>query len=168
MLYAGLIPLLVLVLWAAAFQPGVHKAHVTVLGLLISLILASFLTDVVKDAVGRPRPDLIARCKPAKGTPEHRLVTVDVCTETDHHKLHDGWRSFPSGHSAFAFSGLGFMALYVRCLVVLHEDTNLRQLLCRPDARLASANGLGSSAAGSGTFDRCCAYRHLSLRRLST
>lgn len=90
-----------------------HKAHVTVLGLLISLILTSFIADVVKNAVGRPRPDLLARCKPAKGTPAHHLVTIDVCTETDHHILHDGWRSFPSGHSGFAFSGLGYLSLYV-------------------------------------------------------
>ena len=113
MLYAGVVPLLVLLLWAAAFQPGVHKAHVTILGLFISLSLSSFLADVVKNAVGRPRPDLIARCKPAKGTPEHELVTIDVCTQQDQHKLHDGWRSFPSGHSSFAFGGLGFLALYV-------------------------------------------------------
>jgi len=26
--------------------------------------------------------------------------------------LHDGWRSFPSGHSSFAFSGLGYLAMF--------------------------------------------------------
>lgn len=84
----------------------------SILGLFISLVLASFFTDVIKNAVGRPRPDLIARCKPRKGTPKHELVTIDVCTEENHHKLHDGWRSFPSGHSSFAFGGLGYLALY--------------------------------------------------------
>ena len=110
-LYAGGIPLALMTLWAIVLQPGIHKAHVTILGLFISLILTSFLTDVVKNAVGRPRPDLIARCKPEKGTPEHALVTFMVCTEENHHVLHDGWRSFPSGHSSFAFSGLGYFAL---------------------------------------------------------
>lgn len=110
-IYAGAIPLLTLILWVVVFGPGGHPAHVTILGLVISLILSSFLTDVVKNTVGRPRPDLIARCKPAKNTPEHALVTIDICTETDHHVLHDGWRSFPSGHSSFAFSGLGYLAL---------------------------------------------------------
>ena len=109
--YAGGIPLLFFILWAAVQRPGVHKIHVTILGLFISLILTSFLTDVVKNSVGRPRPDLLARCKPKEGTAEHSLVTFDVCTETDHHILHDGWRSFPSGHSSFAFSGLGYLAL---------------------------------------------------------
>ena len=54
--------------------------HVTIPGLLISIILATFIIDVVKNSVGRPRPDM--RCKPKKGTPEHELVTIAVCTET--------------------------------------------------------------------------------------
>ncbi len=85
----------------------------TILGLAIALILASTLTDLVKNTVGRPRPDLLSRCKPAPDTPEHTLVTFDICTETDHHKLHDGWRSFPSGHSSFSFAGLGYLSLFL-------------------------------------------------------
>lgn len=90
-----------------------HKHHVTVLGFVIALVLTSFLTDLVKNTVGRPRPDLLARCKPAAGTPRDTLVTIDVCTETAHHKLHDGWRSFPSGHSSFSFAGLGYLSLFL-------------------------------------------------------
>ena len=111
LIYAGLVPGVIILAWAAVLRLGVHQTHVTILGLFISHALASFLTDVVKNAVGRPRPDLIARCKPAKGTLGHTLITIDVCTETDHHILHDGWRSFPSGHSSFAFAGLGYLAL---------------------------------------------------------
>lgn len=86
-MYAVALPLGLILLWAAILQPGFHKAHVTVLGLAISVMLATFLTDVVKNSVGRPRPDLIARCKPKKGTPVHELVTIEVCTQTDHHVL---------------------------------------------------------------------------------
>ena len=167
-LYAGFIPLLVLVLWSAAFQPGVHKAHVTILGLLVSLLLASVLTDIVKNAVGRPRPDLLARCKPAKGTPAHELVTIDVCTEKDHHTLHDGWRSFPSGHSAFAFGGLGFLALYVFASRSPKKGTNLRQVLCWPDARIPAANRSSSGPPSIGPFDGCRSHSDLPLRRLSS
>lgn len=27
--------------------------------------------------------------------------------------LHDGWRSFPSGHSSFSFAGLGYLSLFL-------------------------------------------------------
>jgi diacylglycerol diphosphate phosphatase/phosphatidate phosphatase len=128
--YAGVVPFICLVIWLAVARASVHKFHVTILGLLIrfvlslvegvpcssltlaSIFLTTFITDVVKNAVGRPRPDLISRCKPESGTPKDMLVTIAICTETDHHILHDGWRSFPSGHSSFAFSGLGFLALF--------------------------------------------------------
>ncbi|KAL8719805.1 MAG: hypothetical protein Q9225_003240 [Loekoesia sp. 1 TL-2023] len=116
-LYSGIIPLLIILISTTLIHPShsanrFHKLHVTVLGLLISLLLTSFLTDIFKNAIGRPRPDLLARCKPVKGTQSHKLVTIEVCTEKDYHTLHDGWRSFPSGHSSFAFSGLGYLSLF--------------------------------------------------------
>ncbi|EFW21633.1 hypothetical protein D8B26_001795 [Coccidioides posadasii str. Silveira] len=111
-IYAGILPLMIIGIWAAVTRSGSHFTHVTILGFLATLILTSFLTDVVKNAVGRPRPDLISRCKPEKGTPAHTLVSFNVCLETDHHILHEGWRSFPSGHSSFAFGGLGYLSLF--------------------------------------------------------
>lgn len=85
----------------------------SLLSLTLTILLTTFLTDLIKNTYGRPRPDLIARCKPAPGTPVDQLVDFTVCTETRHHVLHDGWRSFPSGHSSFAFAGLGFLSLWV-------------------------------------------------------
>jgi len=150
--YAGGIPLLILVLWALIIRPGGHKIHVTILGLFISLILTSFLTDVVKNSVGRPRPDLIARCKPAKGTSEHSLVTIEVCTETNQHVLQDGWRSFPSGHSSFAFSGLGYLALVLAGQMhVFRPRTDLARVL------LALAPLIGAALIA---ISRCEDYRH--------
>lgn len=110
-IYAAVVPLATLVAWAALLQPGAHKAHVTILGLFISLILTAFITDIIKNAVGRPRPDLLSRCKPREGTPAHELVTFAICSTPSSHTLHDGWRSFPSGHSSFSFAGLGYVAL---------------------------------------------------------
>ncbi|KAK3175289.1 hypothetical protein OEA41_002536 [Lepraria neglecta] len=128
--YAVVLPLCVFILWALIFQPGVHKTNVTILGLAISVMLATCLTDIVKNSVGRPRPDLIARCKPKQGTPEHSLVTIDVCTETAHHVLHDGWRSFPSGHSSLCFSGLGYLALFLAGQMhVFRPRTDLARVL---------------------------------------
>ncbi|KAF2398920.1 PAP2-domain-containing protein [Trichodelitschia bisporula] len=150
--YALGLPLAVIALWGLLARPDLHKIRVAVLGLLISLVLAGFVTDIIKNAVGRPRPDLIARCKPAKGTPAHSLVTVDVCTETNHHTLHDGWRSFPSGHSSFAFAGLGFLSLLL---------TGQFRVL-RPRAELAPALLSFAPLLGAAliAISRCEDYRH--------
>jgi diacylglycerol diphosphate phosphatase/phosphatidate phosphatase len=151
-IYAGAVPLATLILWAILVRPGTHKAHVTLLGWLISMLLTLFITDVIKNAVGRPRPDLIARCKPAPGTPAHQLVTFEVCTETNHHILHDGWRSFPSGHSSFSFSGLGYIALWIagQCHVYRPRADLARVLL-------ALAPLLGAALIA---ISRCEDYRH--------
>lgn len=110
-IYAGVIPFLIIMAWSAMLRPGVQRTQVTVLGLLVALMLTSFLTDVVKNAVGRPRPDLLSRCKPSRGTKDNVLVAWTVCTESNQHILQEGWRSFPSGHSSFAFAGLGYLSL---------------------------------------------------------
>lgn len=129
-IYAGGVPLVMLLLWTLVLRQDTHKAHVTILGLAGSLLLTSFITDVVKDAVGRPRPDLIARCSPAANTPIDELVDISVCTETAHHLLHDGWRSFPSGHSSFSFAGLGWLTLFfVSQTRLLHPGSHLLTVL---------------------------------------
>ncbi|KAF9522212.1 phosphatidic acid phosphatase type 2/haloperoxidase [Crepidotus variabilis] len=84
-----------------------------------SLILAAALTgsftQVVKITVGRPRPDLIDRCRPPAGTanPDFGLTSWTVCTQTDNGILRDGFRSFFSGHSSISFAGLGFLSFYL-------------------------------------------------------
>jgi diacylglycerol diphosphate phosphatase / phosphatidate phosphatase len=150
--YALFIPLGFLLVYNFVAKASFHKHHSTILGLAISLILASFLTDIVKNTVGRPRPDLLARCKPAAGTEPNVLVTIDVCTETGHHLLHDGWRSFPSGHSSFSFSGLGYVAFFLagQLQVFRHKKDLGRSLVCL--APLVGATMIAIS--------RCQDYRH--------
>lgn len=89
-------------------------AHLSALGLVLSLALAGSLTEVVKITVGRPRPDVISRCNPDSGTvdPTFGLSTVAICHQSDRHILNDGFRSFPSGHSSLSFAGLTFLSLY--------------------------------------------------------
>ncbi|KAI1074244.1 acid phosphatase/Vanadium-dependent haloperoxidase [Whalleya microplaca] len=150
--YALFIPLAVLLLYNGLTRASFHKHHNTILGLAVALILSSFLTDIVKNTVGRPRPDLIARCKPVTSTKPNVLLTIDVCTETDHHTLHDGWRSFPSGHSSFSFSGLGYLALFLAGQLRIFRDRKDlgRSLIC-----LAPLVGAAMIA-----ISRCQDYRH--------
>ena len=45
--------------------------------------------------VGRPRPDLIDRCRPPIGSTDHAifgLSTVDICTNTNKVQLDDGFK----------------------------------------------------------------------------
>jgi diacylglycerol diphosphate phosphatase/phosphatidate phosphatase len=152
LLYGLGIPLLAVTAWAVIFQPGTHKARVTYLGLVTAVFLTTLVTDIIKNAVGRPRPDLLARCKPAIGTPVDVLVDVDVCTETNRHLLQDGWRSFPSGHSSFSFSGLGFMGFFIAGQFhVLRPTTSLPAVM---------AAGLPFLGALLIAISRCEDYRH--------
>lgn len=139
LVYAAAIPLGTIALWAAVLRPGSHKVHVTFLGLLLSVFMTSFVTDIIKNAVGRPRPDLLSRCKPRDDVPKDQLVGIDVCTETSHHLLHDGWRSFPSGHSSTAFSGLGYLALLLASQVRALKPSTPLPLSLLPLAPLTGA-----------------------------
>ncbi|KAI4097860.1 MAG: hypothetical protein LQ344_000132 [Seirophora lacunosa] len=164
-LYSAVLPFIILILSTTLLFPSqspnrLHKTHVTLLGLLISLLLTSFLTDTFKNAIGRPRPDLLARCKPAKGTPATKLVTIDVCTEKDHHTLQDGWRSFPSGHSSFAFSGLGYLSLCVSPLPPFFLTGQLHTLRPRADFLRSLAALAPLVCAALIAVSRCEDYRH--------
>lgn len=64
--------------------------------------------------VGRPRPDLFSRCQlppDLTSNPVHGLTSWTVCTRTD--MLQEGFRSFPSGHSSFAWTGMWYLELYL-------------------------------------------------------
>ena len=83
-----------------------------ILGLLLSLSSAFKLTEALKKATGKPRPDLIDRCQPLSGShdpPVFGLSNITICTQTDSSILQDGFQSFPSGHSS---SKLHTAALY--------------------------------------------------------
>ncbi|CAK7564331.1 MAG: hypothetical protein SEPTF4163_002220 [Sporothrix epigloea] len=170
--YSLLVPLSLILLFNTAFGSHVHKHHVSILGIAIALVLASTVTDIIKNMVGRPRPDLLARCRPALGTPSNTLVSIGVCTETDHHRLHDGWRSFPSGHSSFAFAGLGYTSLFLAGqlkIFVLHNSGSSPSLIGDRDKTIVHVRGdLGKIliclmpllGAAMIAISRCQDYRH--------
>ncbi|KZT41473.1 acid phosphatase/Vanadium-dependent haloperoxidase [Sistotremastrum suecicum HHB10207 ss-3] len=90
--------------------------HNSSLGVIYSCALAGTTTNIVKVTVGRPRPDLIDRCRPPAGSenaPQFGLVNASICTQTNQAIMSDGWKSFFSGHSSLAFAGLGFFSLYL-------------------------------------------------------
>ncbi|ONI17257.1 hypothetical protein PRUPE_3G148800 [Prunus persica] len=89
----------------------VYDLHHAILGLLFSVLITGVITDAIKDAVGRPRPDFFWRCFPDGKDVYDQLGNV-VC----HGKksvIKEGHKSFPSGHTSWSFAGLGFLSLYL-------------------------------------------------------
>lgn len=81
-----------------------------ILGLLLGVGLSFVITAALKNAIGKPRPDIIERCnippQIAAGFLEianFTLATHSLCDQPDNAKLKDGFRSFPSGHSSSKF-----------------------------------------------------------------
>lgn len=128
--------------------------HNSTLGLLLSVALAGAITQFAKITVGRPRPDLIARCIPKPGSvdPPYGLSTAAICTQTDRFMMTDGWRSFPSGHSSMSFAGLGFLAFYLAGKLHLFDQRG-----CAPKAWAALTP---LSAAALVAISRTMDYRH--------
>ena len=84
-------------------QERLWELNCGILGLLLSSGLAFVITAALKNEIGKPRPDLIDRCRPIEGSKDpdvFGLSNSTICTQEDHAILKDGFRSFPSGHSS--------------------------------------------------------------------
>ncbi|RKP15092.1 phosphatidic acid phosphatase type 2/haloperoxidase [Piptocephalis cylindrospora] len=93
-----------------------HDFHQGFLGLALTLSLTIAVTMLLKVTVGEHRPDWLDRCQPREGSvdPVYGLANIDVCAgNRSAAVIKDGMRSFPSGHTSFAFSGMTFLSLFL-------------------------------------------------------
>lgn len=81
--------------------------------------LNGLATSLLKISVGRPRPDYFYRCFPDgvmqlnhNGSGVDNMLELFNCTG-NMRDINEGRKSFPSGHSSFAFAGFGFITYYV-------------------------------------------------------
>lgn len=84
------------------FKDRLWELNCGILGLLLSQAMAFVITQIFKNAAGRPRPDFIDRCQPAPGSqdpPVYGLSNSTIC-QGDPKLIKDGFRSWPSGHSS--------------------------------------------------------------------
>ncbi|CUM68385.1 uncharacterized protein PRCAT00006108001 [Priceomyces carsonii] len=125
-----------------AFQTKqVSLFQVSVLGLLLSLSIDGVVTDALKNWIGRPRPDFLARCGPRSDSPLDQLVDVSVCTAPlGKALLLDGMRSTPSGHASISFSLLMFLTLWLfgQFKAFKSQQPVLKACLCALPLLLAS------------------------------
>lgn len=91
-----------------------HVLQVSLLAVALSVSVDGVITDILKNWVGRPRPDFLARCGPKLGTPTDFFVDVGVCTAPMGTRvLTDGMRLTPLGHSLISFSAFLFLAMWL-------------------------------------------------------
>ncbi|KAJ5640237.1 uncharacterized protein N7484_008099 [Penicillium longicatenatum] len=97
------------------------------MGLGVALAGVWMSTQGLKVLFGKPRPDLLARCNPnlddiatyavgglgEKLSGAATLVSYKICQDQSSLVTVDGFSSFPSGHSSFSFSGLGYLTLWL-------------------------------------------------------
>ncbi|PIN16468.1 Lipid phosphate phosphatase and related enzymes of the PAP2 family [Handroanthus impetiginosus] len=109
-IYAVLLPIAVFLLLYLR-RRDVYDLHHATLGILFSVLITGVLTDAIKNAVGRPRPDFFWRCFP-DGTDAYDQWGNVVCHGHES-IIREGHKSFPSGHTSWSFAGLGFLSLYL-------------------------------------------------------
>ncbi|XVF84726.1 hypothetical protein PTKIN_Ptkin17bG0061500 [Pterospermum kingtungense] len=125
--YSVLLPICVF-LFVYYRRKDVYDLHHSVLGLLFAVLITAVITDAIKDAVGRPRPDFFWRCFP-DGKDFYDQWGNVVC----HGKkadIKEGHKSFPSGHASWSFAGLGFLSLYLSGKVKVFDRKGHIAKLC--------------------------------------
>ncbi|KAL2011696.1 hypothetical protein VTN00DRAFT_4414 [Thermoascus crustaceus] len=97
------------------------------MGLGVALAGVYMATQGLKNLYGKPRPDMLDRCKPdlsniaayavsglggsLEGAPT--VVTWGICQDKSDKLRMDGFVSFPSGHSSFSWAGLTYLTLWL-------------------------------------------------------
>ncbi|PCH36340.1 acid phosphatase/Vanadium-dependent haloperoxidase [Wolfiporia cocos MD-104 SS10] len=113
-----------------AYRRSALDIHHGCLALYSGRGLSEVITEVLKNRVGRLRPDFLSRCEWDK--------TLKSCTG-DVVDILDGRRSFPSGHSSTAFSGMMFLSLWLAGMTgawCITRSAPARSLLSSKLARL--------------------------------
>jgi diacylglycerol diphosphate phosphatase/phosphatidate phosphatase len=126
-LYAVLLPILIFVIYYIR-RRDVYDLHNSVLGILFAVLITGVLTDSIKNAVGRPRPNFFWRCFP--DGQDFYDQWGDVMCHGDTKEIREGHKSFPSGHTSWSFAGLGFLSLYLSAKIKCFDGRGHVAKLC--------------------------------------
>jgi membrane-associated phospholipid phosphatase len=93
----------------------------------LSIVIGFGWTQVLKQVFPKPRPHFLALCQPLLDnvnahvvggygqdiSARWTLVDASICATANSSVLDDGFRSFPSGHCSFSWSGLLYLSLFL-------------------------------------------------------
>ena len=97
------------------------------MGLCLSLAGTLMVTEGLKNLVGKPRPDFLARCDPdlslisqytvsgLGALVDNAPIMVDyrICRNQSKRMRSDGFSAWPSGHSSFSWAGMLYLTLFL-------------------------------------------------------
>lgn len=105
-----------------------YNYHQALMGTLLAMSFTTLISHFVKMFVGRYRPDFISVCDVDFNKVQEQynsygisddisygprnLFNTSIC-KTSKEDLYEERRSFPSGHSSFAFSTMTYLSLYI-------------------------------------------------------
>ncbi|KAL9671765.1 hypothetical protein QQ045_009338 [Rhodiola kirilowii] len=141
-IYSVLLPMVVF-LFVYYRRRDVYDLHHAILGLFFSVLITAVMTDAIKDAVGRPRPDFFWRCFP-DGKDVYDALGNVIC-HGDKDVIKEGHKSFPSGHTSWSFAGLGFLSLYLSGKIQVFDQKGHVAKLCLVFLPLLAASLVGVS-----------------------
>ncbi|KAL9453301.1 hypothetical protein AB3S75_008995 [Citrus x aurantiifolia] len=149
-MYAVLLPIAIFLLCYLR-RRDVYDLHHSILGLLYAVLITGVITDAIKNATGRPRPNFFWRCFP-DGVPHYGGQWGDVLCHGKDSEVREGHKSFPSGHTSWSFAGLGFLSLYLSGKIKAFDGRGHVVKLCIVLLPLLVASLVGVS--------RVCDYWH--------
>lgn len=131
------------------------ELHSGLAGLALAVALAFFVTQGLKEIFGKLRPHLLALCQPdLNNISEYvvggfgqdmsvrwTLVSKSICQQLDARVLNDGFRSFPSGHASFSWSGLLYLSFFLssKFAITIPHLSLVSPRTAEPNARVGTA-----------------------------
>lgn len=109
---AFMVPSLAIALFHFIKFPPRADTHAALLGLFSAVLVNAIITNGVKIMVGRPRPDFMARCWPGGAKIVWNSDGTPACSANSV-RPDDGRKSFPSGHTSWSTTGLGYLSFWV-------------------------------------------------------
>ncbi|QEU61094.1 hypothetical protein KDRO_D07920 [Kluyveromyces lactis] len=110
------------------------NTHSTMLTILGTNAVQSAVVSVLKNIAGKTRPDLMTRCMPVIKDIAPGQFNIDIrsCSTDNLRVLADGFRSFPSGTAATAFSNLTLLTFMILSRVNIYQHATSSNSITLP------------------------------------